>query len=253
MSYYSTTQRNWINNMERWLEQVAAVDPEYAKTAKKTLDNQAKTLGIDPNDIWDPSWKEQNGCPHHRDPNKPHQPRQPYQEPKKDPYTEDPERTDPNDPNDPNAPKKEKIPTGPWNPPGQVNPGDPNAYDEYINEAAEKYGVDPNLIKAVIRQESNFDPNAVSASGCKGLMQLSPDKGTDAELHDPRTNIDLGTKYLKQMLDLAGGDVRRALAMYNAGPNADLGSNPAGQDHSGWAYADMVLRWKEILDSGGTL
>lgn len=122
----------------------------------------------------------------------------------------------------------------------------PSTYDDLINKAADKYGLDPNLIKAVIKQESNFDPNAVSPSGCQGLMQLNPNTAASlggGDLNDPATNIDLGAKYLKQMLDMSGGDVRDALIKYNAGPYASGGGDnvPTGQDHSAGSYADKIL------------
>jgi len=99
--------------------------------------------------------------------------------------------------------------------------GDPRLYDEHISRAASTYNVDPLLVKSVIKAESNFDSRAVSPKGAKGLMQLMP--GTAADLNvfdpfDPRANIFGGTNYLRQMLERFGGDVRLALAAYNAGP-----------------------------------
>jgi soluble lytic murein transglycosylase-like protein len=92
-----------------------------------------------------------------------------------------------------------------------------------IDAAAAKYGVDPALLRGLIRQESNFDPNAGSPAGAQGLCQLMP--GTAAALgctnvNDPAQNIDAGAKYLRQQLDAFGGDVTKALAAYNAGPGA---------------------------------
>jgi soluble lytic murein transglycosylase len=99
--------------------------------------------------------------------------------------------------------------------------GDPRLYDEHIRSAASTYNVDPLLVKSVIKAESNFNNRAVSPKGAKGLMQLMPGTAADLKVHDPfdpRANIFGGTNYLRQMLARFGGDVRLALAAYNAGP-----------------------------------
>jgi soluble lytic murein transglycosylase-like protein len=104
-----------------------------------------------------------------------------------------------------------------------LNAGSPSQYDAQITAAATKHGIDPALLKGLIRQESNFDAGARSGAGAQGLTQLMP--GTAAalgvtEATDPVQAIDGGAKYLKQQLDRFGGDVSKALAAYNAGPGA---------------------------------
>lgn len=93
--------------------------------------------------------------------------------------------------------------------------------DAIVNEAAQQYNVPSKLIQAVIKQESNFNSGAVSQSGASGLMQLMPETANSLGVDDPfdpKQNIFAGTKYLKQMLDKYDGDVKLALAAYNAGP-----------------------------------
>jgi soluble lytic murein transglycosylase-like protein len=94
-------------------------------------------------------------------------------------------------------------------------------FKKAIEEAAAKFNVPAKLIEAVIKQESGFNPNAVSSAGAAGLMQLMPATAKflgveDAK--DPFQNIMGGTKYLRQMLDKFDGDMSLALAAYNAGP-----------------------------------
>ena len=94
--------------------------------------------------------------------------------------------------------------------------------DELIRDAAEKYGVDPRLVAAIAEVESNGNQYAISSAGAIGVMQLMP--GTANALgvnpYVEAENIEGGAKYISQMLTTFNGDVRRAVAAYNAGPGA---------------------------------
>lgn len=108
-------------------------------------------------------------------------------------------------------------------------------YDRHIEAAAEKFEVDPNLIRGVIAQESQGFPNAGSPKGAKGLMQLMPVTARELGVRnrgDARQNVMGGTRYLAQLLRENDGDVERALWAYNAGPgNLAKGVKPAETRH----------------------
>ncbi|AQQ03908.1 hypothetical protein B0E33_10170 [Roseibium algicola] len=106
---------------------------------------------------------------------------------------------------------------------GQPIPGDP--FTAYIAEASQRFGVPAHWIRAVLGMESDGNPNAVSAAGAMGLMQLMPGTreemrgryGLSADPFEPRNNILAGTAYLREMFDRYG-DITGMLAAYNAGP-----------------------------------
>lgn len=96
-------------------------------------------------------------------------------------------------------------------------------YKHLIEAKAKKYGLDPNLLAGLVRQESNFNPYAVSHCGAMGLGQLMPETARSLGVKDPfnaAQNLEATARYLKEQLDTFGGDLNKALAAYNAGPAA---------------------------------
>jgi soluble lytic murein transglycosylase-like protein len=110
--------------------------------------------------------------------------------------------------------------------PGRPNPNptrSDEAFDAIIEEAADSYEVPFELIKAVIRVESAFDPHAVSHAGAEGLMQLMPDTAASLNCEDPfdpRQNIMAGTQFIRMLSDRYNGNLNLILSAYNAGPGA---------------------------------
>lgn len=94
---------------------------------------------------------------------------------------------------------------------------------KYITDAAQKYGVDAKLLSAVAETESGYKQDSVSGAGAVGVMQLMPNTAEElgvTDIHDVKQNIEGGAKYLKQLLNDFNGNVRKAVAAYNAGPQA---------------------------------
>ena len=99
----------------------------------------------------------------------------------------------------------------------------PANIDQLVQQTASRFQVDPELIRAIIRVESGYDPKAVSSKGAMGLMQLIPATAQRfgvANPFDPKQNLEGGVNYLKYLLDLFGGDLSLSLAAYNAGEHS---------------------------------
>lgn len=96
-------------------------------------------------------------------------------------------------------------------------------FDEMISSTASKYGIDPHLVRAIVKAESDYDEKAVSKKGATGLMQLMPATATRMgvkNIHDPVDNVDGGIRYLSKLLKMFDWQVPLAVAAYNAGENA---------------------------------
>jgi len=129
-----------------------------------------------------------------------------------------------------------------WRP---SNPGSGLKYRDMIYRTAREAGVHPELAYAVAAVESSFDPRALSPKGAIGLMQLMPataERFGVADPFDPTDNVKGGVKFLRYLLDLFEGDVRLALAAYNAGENAVLALGRVPNYQETRLYVAKVIR-----------
>lgn len=125
---------------------------------------------------------------------------------------------------------------------------DPEGLDPIIARASRRYGVDAGLIKAVIKAESNFNPQAVSHAGAQGLMQLMPATARSlgvSNSFDPEQNVMAGTRFLRDMLQRYNGNIDSALAAYNWGP----GNVDKRPDHLPRETRDYLSRVKQLYTS----
>ncbi|MBZ4645120.1 MAG: soluble lytic murein transglycosylase-like protein [Clostridia bacterium] len=128
-----------------------------------------------------------------------------------------------------------------------------SSIEKAVYEAGQKYNIHPNVIKAVIAAESGFDANALSPKGAQGLMQLMPGTAKVLGIKNPwnvSENIHGGTKYLREKLDQFNGDIKLALAAYNAGPNSVIkygGIPPYTETQN---YVRNVLKYIDQYNTG---
>jgi soluble lytic murein transglycosylase-like protein len=128
----------------------------------------------------------------------------------------------------PGGTRAKKLPEAFHKAPAPSDPADAKAtsltdFDDHIEQAAIRYRIPANLLRAVMHAESNFDSGAVSPKGAAGLMQLMPDTAREMyvkDIFEPRDNIEGGARYLRVLANLYDGDMVKMVAAYNAGPEA---------------------------------
>jgi soluble lytic murein transglycosylase len=126
-------------------------------------------------------------------------------------------------------------------------------YDDVITQAARRFGLDPYLIKAIIKAESNFDYEAVSRKGAQGLMQLMPPTADAMEVDNPfnpEENILGGTRYFSLLLSRFDNRMEWALAAYNAGPEAVEASQGIPPYPETQAFVERVLKYYREYNGG---
>ena len=125
---------------------------------------------------------------------------------------------------------------------------DTKAYEPIIESASQRFTIDPDLIRAVIKAESNFNHRAVSPKGALGLMQLMPATAQEMAVtnpFDPEENIHAGVRYLGELLQLLNRDLPMALAAYNAGPGRVFGRNEIPPIEETRNYVKRVMMYYE--------
>jgi soluble lytic murein transglycosylase-like protein len=129
--------------------------------------------------------------------------------------------------------------------PGDTDPARFHRYDRFIAEASARYAIPTALIRAVVMVESNYDPRVVSHCGAQGLMQLMPVTGRRMGVRDPfdpRQNILGGTRYLRFLANVFGGDLVLTIAGYHAGENAVMRYRGVPPYETTQRYVPAVLR-----------
>jgi len=129
-----------------------------------------------------------------------------------------------------------------------------HAYKDIIRHYASSYRLEEALVKAVIKAESNYNPQAVSRKGARGLMQLIPETARQMRVSDPfdpMQNIRGGSNYLRLMLDQFNGNIDLALAAYNAGPNAVQRHGGIPPYEETRTYVKRVRRYLDLYRRAG--
>jgi len=132
--------------------------------------------------------------------------------------------------------------------PGTKDRGNERKYDQIIRMLCREHQMDFSLVKAVIKAESAFNPQAVSKKGAQGLMQLMPDTARELSVYDsfdPYDNLQGGIRYLRQMLDIFNDNITLAVAAYNAGPNAVQSANAVPPYPETRTYVQRVLKYRQ--------
>lgn len=127
-------------------------------------------------------------------------------------------------------------------------------YEDIIYNAAERYGIDPKLVKAIVKAESDFDSSAVSVAGARGLMQLMPETARIMgvrDIHDPEENVEGGIRYLSKLLKMFDWKIPLAVAAYNAGENAVLKYGTIPPYSETQTYVKRVLYYYGKYKSAG--
>ncbi len=141
-------------------------------------------------------------------------------------------------------------------PSGSSVPMGPRRFKSIVRWASDRYGLDPHLVWAVIKVESDFNPDAVSRRGARGLMQLMPATARMhrvGNIHDPNENIRAGVRHLRKLLDRFKGNLRLGLAAYNAGANAVEKYRSVPPFSETQKYVRRVLQYYQHYRAKGTI
>jgi soluble lytic murein transglycosylase len=132
--------------------------------------------------------------------------------------------------------------------------GEVVSFDNLIYVISQRHGVDPPLVKAIVKAESDFDSAAVSRAGAKGLMQLMPETARSLgvkDVYDPEENVDGGTRHLSRLLNVFDGEVEMAIAAYNAGETAVLKYGAIPPYSETQQYVKKVLYYYDYYSGRG--